>query len=79
MHPLFILAFVTFIAVIAFGIWNWISTKRHQQTGGNVSGAGGISDPMSGTTTEKIRPGAEIRASLDAATARQAGLRNPAA
>jgi len=75
MHPLFILAFVTLFAVIAFGVWNWLSTRRHRQTGGNVAGIGGPADPMSGTTTNRIRSGAEIRASLDAATARQAGLR----
>ncbi len=75
MHPLFILAFITLLAVIAFGVWNWMSTRRHQQTGGNTSGVGGASDPLSGTTTDHIRSGEEIRASLDAATARQAGLR----
>jgi hypothetical protein len=70
MHPLYILAFATFLLVIGFGVWNWISTRRHQKTGGNVSGLGGPADPMSGTTTNAIRPGAEIRASLDAAAAR---------
>ncbi len=72
MHPLFLLAFATFLAVIAFGVWNWMSTRRHQQTGGNVPGVGGPSDPLSGTTTDPIRSGADIRASLDAAPARRA-------
>jgi hypothetical protein len=81
MHPLFILAFATLFAVVAFGAWNLISTRRNQKTGGDVSGLGGPADPMSGTTTNRIRSGEEIRASLNAATARQAGLRpvtNPA-
>jgi hypothetical protein len=72
MHPLFLLVFVTLLAVIAFGVWNWVSLRRHQQTGGNVSGFGGAADPMSGTTVEQIRSGAEIRESLDAANARRA-------
>jgi hypothetical protein len=80
MHPVYILAFVTLIAVIAFGVWNYLSTRRHQQTGGHTSGLGGPADPMSGTTTEHIRSGAEIRASLDAAAAtspsRRASLAN---
>ena len=69
MHPVYILAFVTFLAFIAFGVWNYISTRRNQQTGGRTSFLGGPADPMSGTTTENIRSGAEIRASLDAAAA----------
>jgi hypothetical protein len=68
MHPVYILAFVTFLAVIAFLVWNYMSTKRNQQTGGNTSGIGGPADPMSGTTNDPIRSGAEIRASLDAAS-----------
>jgi hypothetical protein len=71
MHPLYLLAFFTLLAVIAFAVWNWMSVRRHQQTGGNVSGIGGAADPMSGTTTEKIRGGAEIRESLDASNARR--------
>jgi hypothetical protein len=70
MHPLTYLAFFTLLAVIAFGVWNWMSVRRHQQTGGNVSGIGGPADPMSGTTNDPIRSGAEIRASLDAANHR---------
>jgi hypothetical protein len=70
MHPLFVLAIVTLLAVIAFAIWNLMSVHRNQQTGGNaVEGIGGVADPMSGTTTDHIRSGAEIRASLDAANA----------
>jgi hypothetical protein len=71
MHPLFILAFATFLAVVAFAIWSFASTKRHQKTGGNTSGIGGPADPLSGTTTAPIRSGDEIRASLDSANSRR--------
>jgi hypothetical protein len=46
MHPVYILAFVTFIAVMAVGGWSWLSAKRHQQTGGHTSGIGGPNDPL---------------------------------
>ena len=48
MHPIYILAFGTIIAAAAFGYWNYISTKRHQETGGHTSGVGGPNDPMAG-------------------------------
>ncbi len=47
MHPLFLLAFVTFLLVLAFLGWNWLSVRRHQQTGGKGPGLGGPNDPMS--------------------------------
>jgi hypothetical protein len=46
-HPVWLLAFVTLIVVMGVGIWSWLSTKRHQQTGGKTSGLGGPNDPMS--------------------------------
>jgi hypothetical protein len=46
MHPVYILAFVTFGAVMAFGGWSWLSAKRNQQTGGKTSGIGGPNDPL---------------------------------
>ena len=46
-HPLYLLAFVTFLLVIEFLGWNLLSVKRNQQTGGKASGIGGPNDPMS--------------------------------
>ena len=37
MHPLFILAIVTLLAVVAFAVWNLMSVRRNQQTGGNAA------------------------------------------
>ena len=72
MHPLFLLLIMTLVIAVGFGIWNFASVKRHQQTGGKASGIGGVADPLSGATDEKIRSGDEIRASLDDAAARRA-------
>ena len=60
------LAIITFVLVIAFLLWNRSSLKRHQNTGGDTRGIGGLNDPMSGTT-EGMRPPDEMRADLDAA------------
>lgn len=49
MHPVYILAFVTFILVIAFLVWNLLSVRQHQKTGGRgheTTGVGGPNDPM---------------------------------
>jgi hypothetical protein len=46
MHPLTLLAFGTFILVLAFLVWNLLSVRRHQKTGGNTTGIGGPNDPM---------------------------------
>jgi hypothetical protein len=46
MHPLFILPVATFILLIAYLVWNWLSTKRNLETGGDTSGPGGPKDPM---------------------------------
>jgi hypothetical protein len=46
MHPLFILPVATFILLVGYLIWNYISTKRNLETGGDVSGLGGPKDPM---------------------------------
>jgi hypothetical protein len=45
-HPLYLLAFLTFFLVLAFLIWNRISLRRNQQTGGKTSGLGGPNDPL---------------------------------
>jgi hypothetical protein len=46
MHPLFILPVATFILLVGYLIWNYISTKRNLETGGKTSGLGGDKDPM---------------------------------
>nr|WP_294501652.1 hypothetical protein [uncultured Rhodopila sp.] len=70
MDPIFALALVTFACVVAFLLWNRASTKRHQQTGGNTDGIGGLNDPLSGTT-KGMRDPDEMRASLDAMSSRR--------
>jgi hypothetical protein len=79
MDWIFGLAIATFLLLLAFLWWNRASTKRHQETGGNVSGIGGLKDPMSGTT-KGMRSGDEIRASLDAAASASTAerIRQPA-
>ncbi len=73
MHPIYILAFGTIAAAAAFGIWNYVSTRRHQQTGGNTEGLGGPNDPMAGAAP-RMRDPDEMRSALDAAAARTDGL-----
>jgi hypothetical protein len=46
-HPLFLLLLLTLLLLLGFLVWNWISTKRRQETGGNTSGLGGPNDPLS--------------------------------
>jgi hypothetical protein len=63
------LAIVTFLLVLGFLWWNKASTKRHIESGGgNTTGIGGESDPMSGTT-KGMRDPDEMRAALDAGAA----------
>ncbi len=45
-HPVYLLAFATFILVIGFAVWNYLSAKRSQETGGKTSGIGGPNDPL---------------------------------
>jgi hypothetical protein len=68
MNWIMLLAFATFVLVVAFLLWNRASTKEHQRTGGNMAGIGGPNDPMVGSTAG-IRPPNEMRASLNAASA----------
>lgn len=65
-HPVWILALVTFVLVLAAILWSLVSTRRRQATGGRTTGLGGPSDPMAGAT-EGIRSPEEMSASLDAA------------
>jgi hypothetical protein len=44
--PIFLLAMVTFALVLIFLVWNYLSVKRNQETGGKTSGIGGPNDPM---------------------------------
>ena len=53
-HPLYILAFATFILVIGFAAWSYLSSHRHQQTGGRTSGIGGPNDPLGSRPTEEL-------------------------
>ena len=46
-HPVYLLAFLTFLLVIAFLVWNLISVRRNQKTGDKTSGIGGPNDPLS--------------------------------
>jgi hypothetical protein len=45
-HPLFQLAFITLLLVIGFLVWNLLSVKKNQKTGGDTTGIGGPNDPM---------------------------------
>lgn len=67
MDVILILALGTFAIVVAFLIWNKMSVKRHQQTGGKADGIGGPNDPMAGATAN-IRGADELQSSLDAPT-----------
>ena len=60
------LALGTFGLLIAFLLWNWLSTKRNHESGGNATGIGGRSDPLSGNS-EGMRPPDEMRAALNTA------------
>jgi hypothetical protein len=46
-HPLFLLALLTFILVVAFAAWSLMSTRRRHKYGENVPGVGGQNDPLS--------------------------------
>jgi hypothetical protein len=63
MHPLFLLAFATFVVIIAFLVWNLLSAKRHRFSR-DVSGPGGSNDPLSGKNAN-VRDPDELRAALD--------------
>ena len=65
------LSLTTFAILIAFLLWNRISTKRRQELGRNATGIGGPSDPLAGNTPG-IRPAAALRAGLDAASDKEA-------
>ena len=64
MDWILVLALGTFALVVAFLLWNWTSTKRHQQTGGKAAGIGGPSDPLSGAGADVRHPDA-MRDSLE--------------
>jgi hypothetical protein len=52
MDWILLLAITTFVLLLAFLWWTQASLKRHRESGGgNVSGIGGESDPLSGTTS----------------------------
>ena len=64
MHPIWLLAFATFVLVAGFLIWTRMSTSRHK-FGRNPEGIGGPNDPLSGAT-DAVRDPDELRASLEA-------------
>jgi hypothetical protein len=64
MHPVWLLAFVTFGLIAAFLVWTRISTSRHRHGPNNPHGMGGESDPLSGAT-DAVRDPDVLRASLD--------------
>ncbi len=68
MNPVWILALVTLVLVLAVILWSLASIRRRQATDGRTRGLGGPSDPMVGAV-DNIRSGAEMNASMDAATA----------
>jgi len=47
MHPLFLLAFLTFLLVIGFALWSHQSNKRRQKYGKSTTGVGRDADPLS--------------------------------
>lgn len=69
MHPLFLLAFATFLLVVGFGYWNYRSTRNINKAGENTSGIGGSNDPLAGNT-EGVRDAETMRQSMNAAAAR---------
>jgi hypothetical protein len=46
-HPLFLLAILTLLLVLAFAVWSLSSTLRRHKYGENVPGVGGRNDPLS--------------------------------
>ena len=76
MDWILLLALATFIFVVAFLVWNRVSTRRHQETGGNTTGLGGPNDPLAGAA-EGMRHPDEMRADLDAAAATPLDERPP--
>jgi hypothetical protein len=69
MHPLFLLAFATFVIVVGFLAWNQISVKRHR-FGEKKTGIGGVNDPLSGATDDLRAPG-DMTGSMDEAASRK--------
>ncbi len=45
-HPLFLLAIVTLLIVLAIGVWSLLAVKRRQKYGRKTEGIGGDNDPM---------------------------------
>jgi hypothetical protein len=47
MHPLFLLALITFVIVLGFAAWSLTAVKRQQKHGDAARGIGSPNDPMS--------------------------------
>ena len=67
MDNILALALVTFVLLVGFLLWNRMSVKKNQETGGNTAGIGGPNDPLSGVA-EGMRHPDEMRADLNAAS-----------
>jgi hypothetical protein len=68
MHPLFMLAFATFVLIIGWLAWNKVAVKKQIEPG-PTTGIGGPNDPVAGAT-ENLRHPDEMRQSLDEAGGR---------
>ena len=66
--PVWILALITLVLVLAIVLWSLASIRRRQATNGKTRGLGGPNDPMVGAV-DNIRSGDELNASMDAAAA----------
>ncbi len=67
MDLILILALGTFALLAMFLVWNKVSVKRYQESGGKALGVGGPNDPLSGSTKNMRNPD-QMRAALDTST-----------
>jgi hypothetical protein len=68
MHPLFLLAFATFVLVVGWLAWHKKAVKNQIEPG-PTTGIGGPNDPIAGATPELRHPD-ELRQSLDDSASR---------
>ena len=76
MDWILILALGTFALLALFLVWNKVSVKRNQNTGGKASGVGGPNDPLSGSTKNMRNPD-QMRVALDTSTGLDARKERP--
>jgi hypothetical protein len=46
MHPLILLPLLTFVLVLGYLVWNFVSTRESQKNPNKQTGFGGDRDPM---------------------------------